>query len=525
MLETTVQTDFSGGVTGRRPASDFSERQLADAKGLILESESELRSQWRVDLLDYFPASGPIFDVGVVDGTVVYMRGDDVVYAPAPPADGGYPDVPATFLTNAGSPRLRITGEAAIRPDDPALGTGWRNCLVLNDRDRTLAAAGGDGAMLAFTSAGVAASTPADFDGSSPDFTTAGEQNAIPPANVAAMWGDYLVLGDILWASDDTKAFSASNAAAFPHGLWFSRPGETARYEQINVEFMGQSAGNDNRIVGLFPVDSGAVVLTTSLVVALSGTPTSHDYRELRRGISPQSSQAATWWPSAGVVVWVDDAGRVWHTDGDDVGRLDEALPDASSDDDAAVGSWGPYLVVHRGGRWWCMRLLESGAEGAWTELSLPYTPSTSIVSAEAGLWFGCEAGLARLAPDWGPRGEVTGLQFPDGGVEGPHVDTGPVEQLLQTRTLSARPHRQTWWHSFGLQASGGSVTEAYWLAEHGDVAPWQADDGETVMPARGEYVWPCGGPSVEGAARWLLSGDVSIESWTVWFHGGRDER
>jgi hypothetical protein len=99
-----------------------------------------------------------------------------------------------------------------------------------------------------------------------------GTADSMPRAGRCTMWGDFLVLGDIVWNADDTQPLTESNSARFRHGLWFSIPAKTDTWDPVDTVFTGQKSGN-NVVQGLFPLEQGLLVVTCSLVAMLQGSP------------------------------------------------------------------------------------------------------------------------------------------------------------------------------------------------------------------------------------------------------------
>ena len=338
-----------------------------------------------------------------------------------------------------------------------------------------------------------------------------GQPNSMPKAGVAGTWGDFTVLGDVAWKANPSEPLSVNNSARFPHALWYSEPGKTDEWDDLEVEFMGQTRG-DNRVVGMFPVEQGMLVATTSSIVMLRGTPDNHDQETVRQSVGPHHRNAVDWWPLPGVVVWVDQHGHVWQTNGEEWGRLDIPLPPQDGVDFGnrlAVGD--QYLLVRRGGRTFALLVSDSG-EGGWTELDVP--AGTSWWHWRRAWWATVPGdGVRRFAPLLEERGLRDGE--PD------------VVQRLASRTLSSgRGHERAVWHRFGLKLQGGRMEEA-----SSRVGPWLTGGPSLVWPGpemgdvRDLAVWPAHGPSREASFGWELSGDATVEGATVWVHQGRGER
>jgi hypothetical protein len=337
--------------------------------------------------------------------------------------------------------------------------------------------------------------------------------DAMPKANVAATWGDYLVLGDIVWKSNPSQPLSADNQVRYPHGLWFSEPGVMDSWDELEVEFVGQRSGS-NAVVGLFPVEAGLIVASTSGIYLLRGTPDDHSYEDLRVGVGPKCRCAVKYWPLPGVVVWVNDRGQVWQTNGEDFGRLDEPLPTydhtlPSSLRDDALGVLDEYLMLSRAGRMFVLRAEQGRA--AWTELNGPY--ARGVAGYRGSFYTRGDTGIYRYS-----------LELPD---QRGHRDGEPVDIEVATRPLGGDdPHEVTYWHRFGLRVAGGRLLEAASKAgPYGTDAPELLLVSPEMGDARDLAVWPAHGPSVESSYRWRLEGNLSLESATVWAHRGRASR
>jgi hypothetical protein len=70
-----------------------------------------------------------------------------------------------------------------------------------------------------------------------------GTSDSMPRAGRCTMWGDFLVLGDIIWKADPDQPFASGNKSRYRHGLWFSIPGKTDTFDPIDTVFTGQKAG------------------------------------------------------------------------------------------------------------------------------------------------------------------------------------------------------------------------------------------------------------------------------------------
>ena len=334
--------------------------------------------------------------------------------------------------------------------------------------------------------------------------------NAMPMANVSTMWGDFHILGDIIWLANRSLPFASDNAARFAHGLWFSQPESAEAWDPVDVQFIGQS-DDDNRIVGMFPIQAGMIVLSTNGAHMLRGNPDFNEYEQLRAGVGPSGRNAATYWPSAGVVVWVDARGQIWQTNGEDFSRLDTPLPEVVGPCVSSITAYDDFLIVSRAGRMYALRLV--GNEGIWTELNNSCT--REIRRYEGSIYLAKTAGgLERFAPEYDARGVR---------------DDVAILSKVSTRTMQADDqHQREFWHRFGTRLRGtGNALKASTVA-----GPAFSDDALRIdypigEPIEGRYskAFPAHGPSKEAAFTVEAEGDVVYESVTVWSHGGKDER
>lgn len=334
--------------------------------------------------------------------------------------------------------------------------------------------------------------------------------DSMPMGNVSSMWGDYHLLGDIVWLADRDQPFSINNAARFSHGIWFSQPESAESWDPIDVVFIGQGS-DDNRIVGMFPTQAGLIVLSTNGAHMLRGNPDYNQYELLRSGVGPSSSKSATYWPAAGVVVWLDERGQVWQTNGENFGRLDSVLPPVVEPCNTSIVSFDDFLIISRNSRMYALRLI--GGEGVWTELNSSCTKE--MRRYEGSVYMAKTAGgLERFAPEYPARG---------------HKDDVPVASRVATRTLQADDsHQRGMWHRFGVRMRGtGDAVSASTIN-----GPYLADDSDGIdyeigeaVEGRYSKVFPAHGPSKEASFAVEGKGDVVYESMTVWAHGGKDRR
>jgi hypothetical protein len=323
------------------------------------------------------------------------------------------------------------------------------------------------------------------------------------------MWSDFHILGDIKWLADRNLPFSESNAARFPHGLWFSSPEAADSWDPIDVQFIGQR-DVDNRVLGMFPVSAGLIVLSTNGIHMLRGSADLNEYELVRPGIGPTSKKSVAFWPAAGIVVWVDRRGQVWQTNGETFGRMDTVLPPVVGPCPSSVEAFDDFLIVSRAGRVYAMRLYEG--EGVWTELNAACIQEMrryegSIYTARTG------GGLERLATKFPARGAL---------------DSSPIKSKVSTPTLQfGDQHQRTFWHRFGarMRGSGRLLSAATRpgpsLSEQSGIE-YDENDGAGDRLAK---VFPAHGPSKEASFTFESEGDVTYESVTVWYNDAKNDR
>ena len=335
-----------------------------------------------------------------------------------------------------------------------------------------------------------------------------GTPDSMPRAGVCTMWGDFLVLGDIIWKADPDQPLTSGNVSRYRHALWFSIPGRPDRFDPIDVIEMGQKSGN-NLVQGMHPLEAGLVVITKSLVVLLQGPPNDFIYRELRSGISNTERHGTTSWPFQGGAVWADAENGVWFTNGEVVLRLDEVVDLRGC---TAIASWNQYIIVSTREDVKVFRVIEDS--GAWTTLAETF-PFSKIVRNE-GLLFGLELSSSdRKIAVFDLLNEERGF-----------FDGKPVRSIVRTRPLPGFGHEVVFWHRAGLRAKGSGRIVRF-------VSRPSANANERGyetrlngnLRRRFDYVFDCHGPSIEATFDAEFRGDVTVEHMTVWEHRGRTEK
>jgi hypothetical protein len=365
------------------------------------------------------------------------------------------------------------------------------------------------------------------------EFYPSGEKvaDAMPRAGTCAMWGDFLVLGDIVWVADDTAAFSSSNATRFRHGLWFSIPGKTDTWTTSDTTMTGQKAGA-NVIQGVFPLEAGLLVVSCTVVVLLQGTPDDFIYRELREGISNCGRRNVAAWPEKGGVVWANNYGNVWFTNGEDFMRFDEAIEIGKS---SSIAAQGQYLFVSNETTVYVFRVFDES--GGWTRLVTDFgfnkmvaTPNF-LIAIEAREPFGSfilddeENGL--LDSDdvlWSADLKINAFDF---NAENRGIfDSRKIRSLIRTRPLPGFGHKSRFWHRYGVRAKGsGSLEKAVSRPSADSSVRGYQSRINGKLNRRFDYVFDAHGPSVEATFDFEFSGDVTVEHVTVWEIGGTEEK
>lgn len=355
-----------------------------------------------------------------------------------------------------------------------------------------------------------------------------GTANSMPHAGQCVMWGDFLLLGDIIWNADDTQPLSESNSSRYSHGLWFSIAGKTDTWDPVDTVFTGQKAGG-NVVQGMFPLEPGLLVVTCTLVALLQGSPDDFIYRELREGISNCRRNGVSKWAAKGGVVFGNNFGDVWFTNGESFQRLDEAI---ELRDFQSISAFGEYLFVSDLDGIRVFRLYEEG--GGWTRMtgtsgfSKMVTTNKFLIGIEAR-----DAGGSFVLDDaeYGILGSEYTLWFQDrlltafdfNSEERGTFNGRKLRSTIRSRPLPGFGHEVRFWHRYGVRAKGdGAVVKATSrpssdATERGYDTRLRGD-----LKRRFDYVFDAHGPSIEATFDVEFDGDASVEHMTVWEHGGR---
>jgi len=358
-----------------------------------------------------------------------------------------------------------------------------------------------------------------------------GTSDSMPRAGRCTMWGDFLVLGDIIWKSDPDASFDNTNKSRYSHGLWFSIPGKTDTFDPIDTVFTGQKAG-DNVIEGLFPLEPGLLVVTSTLVVLLQGSPDDFVYRELRSGISDCGRNGVAAWPSKGGVVWADKNYSVWFTNGEIFQRLDEAV---EIEDAHSVAAIQEYLFVSTSTDTHVFRLYEEN--GGWTRLTGTFGFLKMVATPR--FLFGLEAREPKggfildsetnglLNSDsalWSADRLMTAFDFFDENRG--MFNMKKLRSIIRSRPLPGFGHNIRFWHRYGVRAKGtGAVVKGISRPSADAKTRGYVERIRGNLKDRTDYIFDAHGPSLEATFDVEFDGDVTVEHMTVWEHGGKLER
>lgn len=513
-IERIVMADFTGGQVPRLNASDFSERQWANIRGLVLEDPERLRSQWPCQRIG--AGADGFVDFGVVLGVLVAKKADGTFWwAPYPLSFLTFDQTRAIEWTQITSitadPELRILGQVPFRDPD-STGVGFTEGLLINGRDRA-----GDAYVIVSTGS---SQTPSISTFAYPKYPSGGDP-FIPPGDVATMWGDFLVLGDIRWLDDEGGAFSASNERKHPNALWFSDPTDIGKWDVLDVTFVSfyDNIGSGNIAVrDMQQVDLGLMVITHSGLALLAGTADDFVFEPLRAGTGAARRGTATFWSQTGSVCWIDAGGRLWATNGQEFSHVNEgtglpARKDVATDCEAFLGH---LVVAHADGRMLALRALET--EAIWTEL-IPPTQGVNSLTTTGGIinWLD-DAGAC-----W--RFTLSDVLDHERGM----LDGVPTELRLATRTVErGGGHETSMWHRAGIRAKGPGKVKRITLRPGPALDPDQPTlhhDVDRAMDRRFDLVVRGHGPSAEASVDVRLEGDLQVESVSLHVHAGRGDR
>lgn len=358
-----------------------------------------------------------------------------------------------------------------------------------------------------------------------------GTSDSMPHAGRCTMWGDFLVLGDINWRADPDAAFTSGNQSRYGHGLWFSIPGKTDTWDPIDTTMTGQKAGG-NVVQGMFPLENGLLVITCTLIAILQGSPDDFIYRELREGISNCGRNGSSKWASKGGVVFGNEYGEIWFTNGELFERFDESI---QLDGFNSIAAFGEYIFVSDNNGVRVLRIYSDS--GGWTRLTGTRAFAKMLITDRFLLGIESKEDFGSFILDdeelglldsesllWSTDKVIIAFDFND---KNRGIFNGKrLRSKIQSRPLPGFGHEVRFWHKFGVRAKGsGSLVKAV-SRPSSDVTERGYDTRiRSDLRRRFDYVFDAHGPSLEATFDVEFDGDVTVEHMTVWEHGGRLEK
>jgi hypothetical protein len=546
--------DFSGGEVSLRSSLEPQENQWLLLEGLVLDRNKRLRSQWEgatwevgarefegsfilddeerglldgTDVLwETFIDNFNVEDFGIITGRILAVSEDEATsgwYISNIPNGLEQPEWIRLETPDADG-KLRIVGQMAYQVvDDEAVF--WVDALLCNSSTETDV-----NPFAVYIDPRTDQPAVKEWTNTFPS-DERGTPDSMPHAGRCTMWGDFLVLGDIVWKADADEAFDEDNQLRYRHGLWFSIAGKTDTFDPIDTVFTGQKAGR-NVVQGMFPLEKGLLVITCTLVSLLQGTPDDFIYRELREGISNCGRNGAAAWQNAGGVVWKDQNDYIWFTNGESFVRFDNSLDIEGAN---SVAASAEYLFVSAKSGNHVFRAFED--VGGWTRLV--GTQAFSKMIATEGFLIALDARedsgsfilddeVYGLLDDeytlWGPDKVVTVFDF---NSENRGVFNGKnTTSTVRTRPLLGFGHRLTFWHRYGVRAVGsGRIRKAVSRPSSNANERGLEERIHGDLSRRGDYIFYAHGPSIEATFDVQFEGDVTVEHMNIWEHGGRLKR
>lgn len=465
-----------------------------------------------------------VIDFDVVSNHIFAVTDDGWYYAELPD-DLTQPEW-YKFSTPDSDGKLRIIGTMALQVVEDG-STIWVEALLANsvtDLDVN------PFAMYISPATGLAAYK--EWTNFYPD-AEGGTDNAMPRAGRCEMWGDFLVLGDIIWKADSSQAFSNSNASRYSHGLWFSQPGNSDKWDPIDTVFVGQKSGG-NVVQGLFPLERGLLVITCTLVSILAGTPDEFSYRELRAGISNCGRNGVANWPNSGGVVWADNNDDIWWTNGEGFSRINQRV---QMNDIRSIACINNYVIASSSEIIHVFRIYGNETSGGWTRLSTPYGCFKMLATDDFLLGLEDRKIVGTFVLDdpvfglldegntlWGDARRIIAFDFnsEDRGM----FDGQKVISTIRSKPLPGQGHDTTFWHKFGIRAAGtGTLRKAVSRASADVTKRGYETRLYGRLSSRKDYVFDAHGPSLEATFDVEFDGDVIAEHMTVWAHSGAAKR
>lgn len=575
-IETVNMADFSGGENDYISSIEPDENQWASLRGFVFDRQSRLRSQWAGGLWSAGLVNDlqlGVQDLATIDEYIIILGNDGIWRYSEVPVTIDQPTWTTIPNLNPEDSFLRFAGRIPILDDTNDV---WVSGGLLNSTEYD------NDAVAIYRDPSTNEITTKRWSGRYPEIDNNNEPdpNTMPRANVASNWGDFFLLGDIMWKADPSAAFDNTNVAHYPHGIWFSEPGSSDTWDPINAVFVGQKKA-ENAILGMFPLEAGLVIVSKSSISILRGAPNDFVFEELRTGISPETHEEVDYWPHAGVVVWLDRQARVWATNGRDFQRLDRDVDIVRTGPGAVLALYENLFVSGRED----VRVLRSFGEGAsWSRLISPTGWRYAASSGSVAIGVGADQDQGDFVLDSGDVGDPFYIidelndpsELPDPGsangdayeidgllwvwddalsewvqafgvidrnkIQGDadymqafdledednrgYFNGTAVNPILRTRPLPGANDKTVFWHRYGVRANGpGSLIAArsYPSADSNGIS-YDVLANEELNENK-LHTFPAHGPSVEAMFEFEFEGDVTPEHVTMAFHAGRAER
>jgi hypothetical protein len=410
----------------------------------------------------------------------------------------------------------------------------------------------------------------------------------IPTANVATVWNNALILGDVYWRKENAQDKPAESGnwkvadllkngtVPFEGSVMYGEsdidifdPRALVRLSQSDAAIQSLHVLNDT-LIGITSYageNDGIIAIRGNLDQLISYDPTvrSNPYavrREIIRGgmgfpsrnknnTNGQRRMSCVW-PEAGIVVFIDKMGGVFYTNSETVGRLDEYGPTepspASLND--TIGAVGRHLFLWRDERLFCLTMVGSGgsdAAGVWTEISLPQGSGNirALIGAREEMYVLFER--TEGSEDYevwrfslNCSDEDRGLYF-SGTVE--ELEFSYVPLVVSTRTVAVEGElRSPVWHRFSMafetptscfvsyvsvQGVGAKKKNIESLISEDKVANAQWDLSRSFSyEDEGEFIVPAGiGAQDQASATVVFYGYLRLQSATFTVSGSRLNR
>ena len=373
-------------------------------------------------------------------------------------------------------------------------------------------------------------------------------RNVMPRANVGCMWRNRLLLGDTATRRDpNTPWETAGNIQRSPYSFFYSEITPDSFHEQSIL----QAGSGESQILGMHVLDDYLITISSPATesdglrifkgtldyLSLQQGTVTLNINVLRGGIGPTRDLTASGmrvascvWAEAGTVIFLDQLGGVWYTDGIQVDRLDRVGPVNPDNTGTAdeVASIGRYLFVKRAGRYLVLNLMEGqrgqSATAAWTELVFPagLTPS-SFHQVSGSMYFVMDGRVYRFCVSRNNSADAERASF----------DNTQIDCTIGTSTVGdTNQHRKSNWFRFGMRSRGRSNsaqvrTVTVKAGPNLDSSTFNYSTTlNRTLADRDEFVLPAGiGSAVEASAETTFRGDLQIESATFWSVGGKFSR